>query len=72
MPPDIEDIANAGFPPEIWWIGGAIILLLIISAFFSGSETALTAAIMTIKPRLLSERNGVKTAENSPFDPSPS
>jgi len=44
MPPTTNDIVTAGYPPEIWWIGGAIILLLIISAFFSGSETALTAA----------------------------
>lgn len=39
-----NDIVTTGYPPEIWWIGGAIIVLLIISAFFSGSETALTAA----------------------------
>lgn len=29
--------------PAIWWTGGAIICLLLMSAFFSGSETALTA-----------------------------
>jgi len=44
MNPTTNEIVTAGYPPEIWWIGGAIILLLIISAFFSGSETALTAA----------------------------
>ncbi len=44
MPPETNNIVNAGYPPEIWWIGGAILLLLLISAFFSGSETALTAA----------------------------
>jgi len=44
MSPDVNDIVNAGFPPEIWWIGGAVLALLFISAFFSGSETALTAA----------------------------
>ncbi len=44
MPPEANDVVNAGYPPEIWWIGGAILLLLVISGFFSGSETALTAA----------------------------
>ena len=44
MPPETNEIVASGYPPEIWWIGGAILLLLIISAFFSGSETALTAA----------------------------
>ena len=44
MPPEINDSVNTGYPPEIWWISGAIVVLLIVSAFFSGSETALTAA----------------------------
>jgi len=30
--------------PWVWWTAGAILLLLLLSAFFSGSETALTAA----------------------------
>lgn len=30
--------------PSLWWIVGAIIFLIVLSAFFSGSETALTAA----------------------------
>ncbi|MGB0412458.1 MAG: HlyC/CorC family transporter [Pikeienuella sp.] len=29
--------------PTIWWTAGAILLLLLMSGFFSGSETALTA-----------------------------
>lgn len=29
--------------PYIWWTAGTIVLLLLMSAFFSGSETALTA-----------------------------
>ncbi len=44
MDPALNEIASQGYPPEIWWMGGAIILLLVISAFFSGSETALTAS----------------------------
>jgi len=40
-----ENVAVASaLPPEFWWISGTIILLLVISGFFSGSETALTAA----------------------------
>lgn len=30
--------------PSLWWIAAAIVGLLLLSAFFSGSETALTAA----------------------------
>jgi len=37
------DVA-ALFDPSTIWLGAAILLLLILSAFFSGSETALTAA----------------------------
>ncbi|SDW19661.1 Mg2+ and Co2+ transporter CorB, contains DUF21, CBS pair, and CorC-HlyC domains [Albimonas donghaensis] len=33
-----------GAPAEAIWLGVAIIILLVVSAFFSGSETALTAA----------------------------
>ena len=33
-----------GFDPSLWWMVGAILLLIVLSAFFSGSETALTAA----------------------------
>lgn len=44
MPPETNEIITSGYPPEIWWISGAILILLVISAFFSGSETALTAA----------------------------
>ena len=29
--------------PYIWWTTGSIVGLLLMSAFFSGSETALTA-----------------------------
>ncbi len=44
MPPEEQAQAFFDFPPEVWWISGAIVILLVISAFFSGSETALTAA----------------------------
>jgi len=44
MDPAIDEIVTQSYPAEIWWISGAIVVLLIISAFFSGSETALTAA----------------------------
>ncbi|TRO92709.1 HlyC/CorC family transporter [Glycocaulis profundi] len=33
----------AEIEPWVWWSAGAILLLLLFSAFFSGSETALTA-----------------------------
>ena len=36
--------ALGGISPETLWLGAAILLLLVVSAFFSGSETALTAA----------------------------
>lgn len=38
------DPISSPFDNTFWITGGAIILLLILSAFFSGSETALTAA----------------------------
>ncbi len=44
MNPETNDIVSQGYPAEIWWIPAAILLLLLISGFFSGSETALTAA----------------------------
>ncbi|WP_199258413.1 HlyC/CorC family transporter [Paracoccus binzhouensis] len=36
--------ASAGHDPALWLTGAAILVLLGLSAFFSGSETALTAA----------------------------
>jgi Mg2+/Co2+ transporter CorB len=44
MAPEENAQAFFDFPAEVWWISGTILLLLLISAFFSGSETALTAA----------------------------
>ncbi|MAB06472.1 MAG: hypothetical protein CML50_10735 [Rhodobacteraceae bacterium] len=41
---DASTAATAGFDAALWITGGAIILLILMSAFFSGSETALTAA----------------------------
>lgn len=38
------DPISPSFDSAFWITGGAILLLLILSAFFSGSETALTAA----------------------------
>ena len=38
------DTASAVFDSAFWITAGAIVLLLVLSGFFSGSETALTAA----------------------------
>lgn len=38
--------------PFIWWTAGTIVLLLLMSAFFSGSETALTAVSRATLHRL--------------------
>ncbi len=43
-PADAADTAGALWNVTIWWTAGAILILLLLSAFFSGSETALTAA----------------------------
>ena len=38
------EVAATAIDAAVWWSGGAILLLLCLSAFFSGSETALTAS----------------------------
>ena len=38
------DTATPAMDAALWITAGAILLLLVLSAFFSGSETALTAA----------------------------
>ena len=38
------DSVAGGLDASLWWIAAAILALLVMSAFFSGSETALTAA----------------------------
>ncbi len=38
------EIVTQSASSTIWWVAGTIIVLLVISGFFSGSETALTAA----------------------------
>ncbi|MEI4195231.1 HlyC/CorC family transporter [Roseovarius sp. E0-M6] len=38
------DVANLSFDTAFWVTSGAILALLVLSGFFSGSETALTAA----------------------------
>ena len=37
-------VPDAGFDPSVIWLSAAVFALLVFSAFFSGSETALTAA----------------------------
>lgn len=56
------DIATT-WNPSLWWIAAAIVGLLLFSAFFSGSETALTAASRG-KLRAMSDKGsrGAKTA----------
>ncbi len=48
MTPDLPDGDApgllAGLPPDVLWLGAGILVCLVLSAFFSGSETALTAA----------------------------
>jgi Mg2+/Co2+ transporter CorB len=53
--------AGGGFDPSLIWLGAAILCLLVVSAFFSGSETALTAAS---RPKLhgMADR-GARSAE---------
>ena len=55
-------IAN-NWDPSLWWIVAAIVGLLLLSAFFSGSETALTAASRG-KLHAMSDKgsNGAETA----------
>jgi len=42
----MEDAAReiVTWDASVFWYAGAIVLLIVLSAFFSGSETALTAA----------------------------
>jgi Mg2+/Co2+ transporter CorB len=47
--------------PETWIIGGSVLFLLLLSAFFSGSETALTAASKSRLHKM--EQDGVKGAK---------
>ncbi|MEM9012812.1 MAG: HlyC/CorC family transporter [Pseudomonadota bacterium] len=44
MQTGVAEMAGQGFDLGLWLLGGAILLLLVVSAFFSGSETALTGA----------------------------
>lgn len=39
-----ESLAQTGLDPSVIWLGAGIVALLAVSAFFSGSETALTAS----------------------------
>ncbi|MEL6279937.1 MAG: HlyC/CorC family transporter [Pseudomonadota bacterium] len=56
---DTADAVISG--AAIWWTAGAVATLLLLSGFFSGSETALTAASRARMRRLADE--GSKTAE---------
>ncbi|MEM7269856.1 MAG: HlyC/CorC family transporter [Pseudomonadota bacterium] len=49
--------------PFLWWMVGAIALLLLLSAFFSGSETALTAVSRASLQRL--KDKGSRNAETA-------
>lgn len=49
--------------PAIWWTAAAIFCLLVMSAFFSGSETALTAVSRATLHRL--SARGAKGAETA-------
>ncbi len=43
-PAEAADTGGAMLHSAVWWSAGAILVLLLLSAFFSGSETALTAS----------------------------
>lgn len=45
----------ASVDPMLWWTGGAVLVLLMLSALFSGAETALTASSAARLHQLASE-----------------